>query len=277
MSRYLKLVDFEIKRFLKIYLVLVGVTIVSQLLGVIFTSKNYLNLANEMMYKEMLSKETFLQQYGSFSFLQVTQTTWFVGPIALCIVTLLIYVFFIWYRDWFGKNTFIYRLLMLPTARLNVYLAKATTIFLFVLGLVSIQLILLPIENNILQLIIPTDLRTDLATAEIINSFYYLAILFPYSFTEFLIYYGLGFMAVFVVFTSILFERSFRLKGVVLGVLYGGFSLLILFSPVLIDGLILVNFFYPLEIFLLSCLMAVIVTAMSIWLSNYLLKNKIRV
>ena len=31
----------------------------------------------------------------------------------------------------FGKNTFIYRLLMLPTNRLNIYLAKATTILLF--------------------------------------------------------------------------------------------------------------------------------------------------
>ena len=40
---------------------------------------------------------------------------WFLGPIALCIAALIIYVFFIWYRDWLGKNTFAYRLLMLPT------------------------------------------------------------------------------------------------------------------------------------------------------------------
>ena len=37
----------------------------------------------------------------------------------------MIYVFFIWYRDWLGKYTFAYRLLMLPTTRINIYFAKA--------------------------------------------------------------------------------------------------------------------------------------------------------
>ena len=55
----------------------------------------------------------------------------------LCIVALIFYCFIIWYRDWFGKNTFAYRLLMLPTSRLNLYIAKATTILLFILGLLA--------------------------------------------------------------------------------------------------------------------------------------------
>ena len=84
-----------------------------------------------------MPKETFIEQYGTLSFFDITQSTWFIGPIALCIAMLIIYVFFIWYRDWLGKNTFIYRLLMLPTNRLNIYLAKATTILLFILGLVG--------------------------------------------------------------------------------------------------------------------------------------------
>ena len=93
-----------------------------------------------------MPKDEFIEHYGKMSFLNFSQSAWFLGPIAVCGVTLIIYVFFIWYRDWFGKNTFSYRLLMLPTARINVYLAKATTILLYVLGLVALQLLLLPIE-----------------------------------------------------------------------------------------------------------------------------------
>ena len=53
------------------------------------------------------------------------------GPIALCVVVLIIYVFFIWYRDWLGKNTFIYRLLMLPTARIQCLFSKGDNDFTF--------------------------------------------------------------------------------------------------------------------------------------------------
>ncbi len=129
MNRYLKLVNFEFTRFLKLFLVLTGITLLIQLIGVIFESRKYIGRANKVIYEELLSKSDFITQYGKISFYNISQTGWFLGPIVLCGVTLLIYVFFIWYRDWLGKNTFSYRLLVLPTARINVYLAKATTIF----------------------------------------------------------------------------------------------------------------------------------------------------
>src|SRR5699024_11040624 len=155
MKNYLKFVNFEFNRFLKIYLVLLGITIVSQIAGVIITSKSYLNQANEMMYEEGMSLASFLDMFGEMSFYRIETSIWFIAPIAISIVTLIIYVFFIWYRDWFAKNTFIYRLLTIPTARLNVYLAKATTIFLMVLGLVALQLVLIPIESTILRWMVP--------------------------------------------------------------------------------------------------------------------------
>lgn len=130
MKRYLKLVNFEFSRFLKLYLVLIGVTVFFQVIGIIFTSKRYLGRANEAMFEEMISKNDFISQFGKISMIDFAQTLWFMGPIMMSGATLLIYVFFIWYRDWLGKNTFSYRLLVLPTARLNVYLSKATTILL---------------------------------------------------------------------------------------------------------------------------------------------------
>lgn len=276
MKRYLKLVNFEFNRFLKLYLVLIGITILVQMIGVIFESRKYLSRANELIYEELMPKSDFIEQYGTMSFFNISQTAWFMGPIVLCGVILMIYVFFIWYRDWLGKNTFSYRLLVLPTARINVYLAKATTILLFILGFIALQLILMPVESQVLQWMVPNEFRTDLSVTEI-TSIYYLTILFPKTFIEFILYYGGGMAAVFIVFTAILFERSLRLKGVFYGILYIAVSLLIFLAPILINAFILKNYFYPIELFFMELGTGIIVLAGAIWTGNFLIKNKVRV
>ncbi|NHC41915.1 hypothetical protein G6549_18340 [Bacillus sp. MM2020_1] len=276
MSRYLKLVNFEFNRFWKLYIVLIGITILSQLIGVIVVSRDYVNQANKMIYEESMPMSKFIEQNGTLSFHNISQTLWFMGPIGLCLVVLLIYVFFIWYRDWLGKNTFIYRLLMLPTARLHVYLAKATTILLLTLGLVALQLLLLPIENQLLLRIVPNELLTNLSFYEIIED-PYLKMIFPNTFSEFILYYVGGMAAVFMVFTAILFERSFRIKGVFYGILYSAASILIFLAPILVDEFILGNYFYPLELFFMELGTGLIVLMGAIWIGNFLITKKVRV
>ncbi|WP_338448634.1 hypothetical protein R4Z09_20765 [Niallia oryzisoli] len=276
MNRFLKLVHFEFHRFLKLYLVLMGITILLQMIGVIVESRNYVNRANQLIYKEYMPMEQFIEQYGTYSFMQMVHSFWFMGPITLCIAALLIYVFFIWYRDWFGKSTFIYRLFMLPTSRLNVYFAKGAVIFLLILGLLALQLVLIPLENRMLQLMVPKE-YLDVLTVNQIMKVDYLSILFPPSFIEFLLTYGGGMTAVFIVFNAILFERSYRMKGIVFGILYCACSLFIFLAPILVDSFILKNYFYPLEILFMEIGTGIIVLAGAIWTGNYLLKNKVRV
>lgn len=277
MKSYLKLVNFELNRFIKIYGALMAITIVSQIIGVIVISKGYLKQANDMIYNNGLSQDTFIEQFGSMSFHNITQSTWVQGPIALCIAALMFYIFLIWYRDWFGKNTFIYRLLMLPTARLNIYFAKATTIFLMVFGLVSLQLLLLPVENIVLKWMVPIEFRTDMIFSEIIETFNYLAILFPPSFIDFSIHYIIGFTAVFVLFTAILFERSYGVKGFVFGILYTAIVQIFMLTPVIITMILEKVFLYPLEYFLVEVVLGLIVLVASIMTSRFLLNKKITV
>src|SRR5690625_4962158 len=146
-------------------------------------------MANEEIYEQGISMAEFIEWNGMMSMVKVIGSMWFMGPIALCIAALIFYVFLIWYRDWFGKNTFIYRLLMLPTARLNIFFAKATNIFLMVLGLVALQILLLSIGSMVIKWIVPLDFRTDLSMDQMIGTFNYLAILFPYNFFDFTIHY----------------------------------------------------------------------------------------
>lgn len=278
MSRYLKLVNFELSRFMKIYLVLIAITVISQITGIIVKSKGYLNEVHRTIYGDSISKAQYIEEYGTIKFLDyITGSLWFLGPIALCVTALMFYVFFIWYRDWFGKNTFIYRLLLLPSARLNVLLAKTTTILLLVFGLVSIQLILLPIENRIFKWIIPLDFRTDLPIHEMLEQSRELSVLIPRSFVEFINHYGIGIMTVLVIFTAILFERSYRLKGILMAILFGLLTIVIFFLPDFVELLLQKNYLYPIEHLVVRGILGIIVIGLSIWVSNFLLNKKINV
>ncbi len=280
MKSYLKLVNFELDRFIKIYFVLVGVTIISQIIGTIYSAKHFMKEFEKAIYIEGLTTEQFLELNGKFGLIDLLGTGWFFYPMVFAAAVLIIYCIFIWYRDWFGKNTFIYRLLMLPTARINVFFAKATAIFMMVLGLSALQLILFKVTGRILQWLIPANLRIDMPIMEIVTSGYgnyHLGLLFPTSFMEFLIYYGVGFAAVIVLFTAILFERSYRLKGAVLGVLYAAAAVTVFLLPEILVIILEKNFLYPNETFIVYVILWTMITAFSIWLSNYLINKKVTI
>lgn len=275
MRSYLKLVNFEISRFFKLYLVLIGVTIVCQFVGAIIVSKGYMNRADLVMYENQLSVSQYLEQRSAFSFSHFVNSGWFVLSIVFCIAMLMIYVFFIWYRDWFGKNTFIYRLLMLPTGRINIYFAKLTAIMLFVLGLITLQILLIPFEMQIVNSIVPANLRTNFPFSGIYNQEIW-GLLYPSAFAGFILIYGIGLVFVAVLFTAILFERSYGLKGIFCAVVYGMFSFGILIAPLLLADFF-TSYFYPLEILLMELVTSIIVLGSAIWIANQLLKHKIRV
>ncbi|MBO0998798.1 hypothetical protein IOC57_13755 [Bacillus sp. SD075] len=277
MMRYIKLLNFEINRFSKIYLSLLLITLVSQFAGVILVTKSLLHDARDTMSKERLSEAAYITNYGGIDFTHIANTLLFVGPIALSAVALIFYIFLIWYRDWFGKNTFIYRLLMLPTSRLSIYLSKATAIFLMVLGLIAFQLIILPMENALFNSYVPEALlNMEMSTSTITEFSPILALIIPSTFTQFLISYGIGLMIMSILFTAIMLERSFRIKGIIMGLLYCGIATVLFLAPVLVME-IGDFYFYPKELFGLLLALGIIVTGISIWLGSWLLKNRVTV
>ncbi|MGE7688351.1 hypothetical protein ACQKMI_03975 [Lysinibacillus sp. NPDC097214] len=275
MKNYLKLLNFEVNRFFKLYLTLIGLIIVSQVIGAIVVSKGYMNGVDQVMYKKQLSMSQYIKDYGLFSFDHFVISEWFLLPIFFSIAMLMIYVFFIWYRDWFGKNTFIYRLLMLPTERITIYFSKLTTIMLLVLGLVALQMVLISIEMQIVNSIIPTDLQSHFSIYDF-DSLEVLDWVYPNTLTEFFLIYGVGLIFVAVLFTAILIERSYGLKGIFIAIVYGMLSFGVFIAPLLLNAFSS-GYFYSLEVFLMELVMSIIVLGSAIWIANHLLKYKIRV
>ncbi|MFC9599451.1 hypothetical protein ACFTQL_16355 [Peribacillus butanolivorans] len=277
MMRYLKLVNFEINRFSKIYLSLLLITLLSQFAGVIIVTKSLLNDARKIMLEEKISEAAYVTNYGGIDFTHIANTLWFLGPIALSAVALVFYIFLIWYRDWFGKNTFIYRLLMLPTSRLSIYLSKATAIFLMVLGLIAFQIIILPMENALFNSYVPESLlNMEMSTSSIIKFNGVLNLIIPTTFTQFLLSYGAGLMVMSILFTAIMFERSFRIKGIILGLVYCGIAAALFLTPVFVMASD-VFYFYPGELVGILIALGIIVTGLSVWLGSWLLKNRVTV
>jgi len=270
-NRYLKLVHMEIYRFRYILGGLMALTAVFQISALVST------LLRELSRRELLGENASGSPL-SFAWAVASTNFWFIIPMLICIAVIAMYVFWIWYRDWVGRSSFIYRLLMLPTSRRHIYLAKGTAILLFILSLLSFQMVLLLVENMIFNLIVPAELRVESFFAEIIQSNLALKVLVPQSFEQFFYAYGLGMLAVFVIFTAIMLERCYRGIGILYGILYVGACVLVVTSPVLFLGLDeSIYYFYPGEILAIASALCGIVLVISLLLGFRLLGRKITV
>lgn len=277
MTRYLKLVHYELARVRTWLLSLSALTLAFQFGGLWYYAQSYVSRAHKTMLRESLSAAEYTARNGAASFYRFTTDFWFLAPIAIGASVLLVYVFLIWYRDWFGKNMFIYRLMMLPVNRMYVYLAKLNVIVLAVLGLVSVQLLILPVQNGLFNMLVSEDLRFDVSVPDVVSTNQLLQMIVPDTLTDFILYYVTGIAAVVVVFTAILIERSYRLKGAFGGVLYGGLCLLVFTLPLFISETFFPEFLYPREMFVMELVAGFLIACGSFWLSTYLMKNKISV
>ena len=275
MNQYVKLVNFEISRFFKIYVTLIIITILSQTIGVILEANSYVKNAKQMMKSESLSLEQYTEYYSSFTIRDFMYSDLVIYPALLCIAVLGIYVFFIWYKEWLGKSTFIYRLLMLPTERRNVYFAKLTAFLMFVLCLVGIELGLFEIYKLIAKSIVPVELYSEINRTTYFLSDLYM-ILYPNTLIGFVKAYAIGIAIVAAIFTAILFERSIGLKGIIIGVLYILLSLFVILLPSIIQ-VATSNYFYKNEYNFMIIVSTLITLLGAIYTSSYLLKNKINV
>jgi len=219
LNRYLKLVHLEVHRFRYALFGLMALTAIIQVIGLVQAARTRVVRVDELIE---LSRLQDAANY-KFSFADIIGATqiWFALPILISITVLGLYVFLIWYRDWIGRDKFAYRIFALPMARRNVYMAKATAIFIFVFAMVAFQLLLLLAERELFNKIVPAEYRMSSVFAEAVaSSRVFDHVLLPLDFMQFLVYYGLGILGVFIVFTAILLERSYRWQGIVYAILY---------------------------------------------------------
>jgi hypothetical protein len=84
--------------------------------------------------------------------------------------------------------------------------------------------------------------------------------------------------AVIVVFTAILFERSFQLVGILYGLLYAVFSFVLFSLPLVVQLLMFETLYlYADEMFILMTAIVIGIIVVSLLTSRYLLNHKVSV
>lgn len=275
---FIHLTSFEINRLFKFLTSIMIVTILANLIGFTLVPWQYTSDVNQYIVEENATLSQALEVFNTFTPSRVTHSFWVMGPVALGIIAFLFYSFFIWYREWFGRNTFAYRLLMLPVSRMQLFFSKLLTIFIGIFSLVSIKLISLYAGYHIALAIVPEEFTANVSFLHMLSeqfTFYYVL---PIESSIFFPSIGLGLVFLIVLFTIILMERSFAVKGIVMGAAYGAGALLLTIFPFFL-GDIFNNYYllYNSELLIMVVIILLVISIVSIGISRHLLKHKITI
>ena len=272
MSNILTLYNMEFKRIYKLYFALIGIMFISNIGSVVL---NLYNLANDVSFilKVPMSIENLRTSEGIKQINAGTVGLLFYHTlIILGVATLmcLLYSLVIWYRDYYSKSKTMCTLLTLPQQRFNIYLAKLITILVMIYGVISAQFLFWYIDFNIIKIV------ANIKTPNFTNVLYILRshtdgipIASPY-YIDFIMINIVGvILAVVVIFTGILIERSYKKIGIVLGVIY------IILSIVIFIYISVTNSGFSDKLLILSIIYYISLFVISLVLSYRLIKKKI--
>lgn len=278
MNYFFRLLNFEFERLSKFLFTLMTITVVSQFAGFLIRSRMYMGEVHHLRRQLNYTTEQILQSEGAFTINTISRSLWTYGPFALCIIGLLFYGFFIWYRDWFGQNTFAYRLLMLPINRMFLFITKLITLFIAIFSLLTLQIGILLVGQPFLSLLVSNEFFQQITIQEIIGSNTFLQLFLPDEGILFFLSYGFGLLFLIVLFTAILIERSYRKRGILYGIIYGILSLFLIIGSITVNYWFPFSFeFYSSEAIKLAAGTGTIIGIFSLVLSNHLINRKLTI
>ena len=224
MNNILTLYDMEFKRIYKIYFTLIGLLFVSNigatLYNIFFRVKRMIDNEGNPITMHTLKSSEGLEYINTYIVGDLGSMTKM--AMAFAVLLCLLYSLVIWYRDYFSKSKTIATLLMLPQKRFNIYISKFLTVIMMIFGIIASQFLFWFIDLVIIKIILNVNtegflnvFKTMLVQQNMISNLVFNQPI------DFMMVDILGvILAVTVLFTGVIMERSFRKIGVVLGSIY---------------------------------------------------------
>ena len=224
MNNILTLYDMEFKRIYKIYFTLIGLLFVSNigatLYNIFFRVKRMIDNEGNPITMHTLKGSEGLEYINTYIVGDLGSMTKM--AMAFAVLLCLLYSLVIWYRDYFSKSKTIATLLMLPQKRFNIYISKFLTVIMMIFGIIASQFLFWFIDLVIITIILNVTtegflnvFKTMLVQQNMISNLVFNQPI------DFMMVDILGvILAVTVLFTGVIIERSFRKIGVVLGSIY---------------------------------------------------------
>ncbi|WP_215192378.1 hypothetical protein [Exiguobacterium sp. s7] len=197
----LKLIGWEVERMTKPYLILITLLVVVQ-----FGWLGFFLWSETNMYEEI--RRTGTPDY-ILTFANYLGGMAFILSIGVAVTAMIFFSFWIWYRDFQGRGTFMMRLLLMPQQRMLVFGAKLVTMMLMILGLFSVQWIALKLQYIAFSSWFDSQMIPMRGSFEqAIGYDGALSIMYPASIVNFIIHQVLIVIIILFVFTFVLIERS---------------------------------------------------------------------
>lgn len=265
----LKLLGWEVERMTKPYLILITL-----LVGAQFGWLGFFLWSETNMYETI--RRTGTPDYV-LTFDNYLGGTLFILSIGVAVAAMVFFSFWIWYRDFQGRGTFMMRLLILPQKRMLVFGAKLATIVFMILGLFAVQWIALKLEYIIFTSWFDSQMISMSGSFE--RSIGYdsaLSAMFPASLFNFFVHQLLIGLVVLFIFTFVLIERSLWQRTVWAPALAMLTLVGVLTVPVIGYLFIESRLIYDETLLFIGCVLLA-VGSVTIWLSQRFLKKKLNV
>ncbi|MBQ6631461.1 MAG: hypothetical protein IJH55_04915 [Romboutsia sp.] len=267
MNKIFTLYDIEFKRSYKIYFSLIAALLLGNIGTFVYYVKDAINIvASQRRVKPSLAllKTELGKTNIYFSSIDYTYnlTTIILG---FCVISCLIYAVVIWYRDFLGKSKTSYTLFMLPTNKFNIYIAKLMMILTMIYTLIIIQLVAWGIEVSIIHSL------TNLPLSKITSRVTLFLSLTPLDITSFIMIDVLGvILAVVVIFTGIMLQKSSKRFGIIKGLVY-------ILAVLVVYLLITIDIQFSDILLIRHSIFYIVTFALSIYLSYKLINNNIHI
>ena len=260
-NNILTLYDMEFKRIYKIYFALIGILFASNIGVTLFSiysvSAGSLDEHGNIINMSILRSSECMKYINSYVISELASITEFI--MAFAVLLCLLYSLVIWYRDYFSKSKTIATLLMLPQKRFNIYISKLITVIMMIFGIMSIQFLFWFIDLVIVKVILNVNVdgfinvfKTILGSQNRISNLIFAQPI------DFIMINTLGvILAVTVIFTGVMIERSYRKIGPVLGSIYIVACIMIYIATITnygnyTDVLLKTHLLYYIVVFLIS-------------------------
>lgn len=274
MNKILNLYNIEFKRIYKLYFALIGMVFIANLVGVAISIKN--SVESISLDNNLPMNVNSLKTNIGYDFINTftVNDVYIYGSVILGVAVLmcLFYALIIWYRDYYSRSKTIYTLLCLPQPRFNIYLSKLITLVVMIYGIIVSQLLFWYIDLNIVKNLggiqspgFVNVFKNMMHTYEGVN-------IVSANIVEFMMLDVIGvILAVVVIFTAVLIERSIKKVGIILGISYIALSIVGYFylfgvSNEFLFNLLYVHIGYYIFLFIIS-----------LGLSYYMINKKISV
>lgn len=273
MKKFIRLLNFEFNRFFKFF---------SAALFFIFTGQSI--LFTEALLRKNQQLQYAIQQTGGnesqinqmislpLTMKSFLESFWYRLLVYSILAFLFFYLIFNWYRDWLGKNTFIYRLLMLPINRMQIFWAKSLILVIGALAYIAFQYCSVGFYQMIARWLLPHEYFTSLPIHEILEEATAYMGFPPTKALQIFLIIGACFVVLTHFTAAIMIERSLRLKGIIIGVFYCGTMYILQLLPLILNFSLLSS-----EVFLMTVACFILSWTISLAVIYYLLNHKVSV